>query len=98
MPRVKQEDLPAIEGEGVAPKRIKPIEVAADAYVDARDARMKLTEKEVEKRGKLIDLMKEHGLTKYRFGDEEVELKPGKDGVKVKKVDGTETEAEGDDD
>lgn len=92
MPRLKQNDLPAIEGEGVAPKKIKAIEVAADDYVEKRDTRMSWTEKEVAARNKLITLMKEHGLEKYRFGDEEVSLKPGKDGVKVKKIDGTENE------
>lgn len=96
MPRIKQGDLPAIEGEGVAPKRIKALEVAADNYVDRRDTRMKLTEEEVAARSKLAELMKQHNLTIYRFGDEQVEVKPGKDKVKVRKVDGTETEDEGD--
>jgi len=96
MPRSKQNELPALEGEGVAAVRWKDIDAAADKYVDIRDERMKQTQKEVEARGKLIEKMREHGLSTYRYGDHEVELKSGKDGVKVKCIDGTETEEEED--
>jgi hypothetical protein len=83
-----------LEITGVERPKIKAIEKAADAYVDARDARMKLTEKECSTRETLIATIKEHaseltpnseGALVYRYGDDLlVILKPGKDKVKVK--------------
>lgn len=90
MPRAKQSELPAVEGLGVSPVRIKAIDVAADKYLDARDTRMDQTIKECEARDVLIEKMGEHGLTSYRYGDHEVAIKDGKVGVKVKNIDGTE--------
>ena len=98
MARAKQEELPSVEGPGVAPVRIKAIDVAADKYVDARDVRMEHTIKECKARDNLIDKMREHGLTSYRYGDHEVSLKDGKVGVKVKNVDGTEGDSEAEED
>jgi len=95
MTRPKQGDLPAIEGEGVAQPRIKAIDVAADKYVDARDTRMEHTVKECKARDTLVEKMREHGLTSYRYGDHEVKIKDGKVGVKVKNIDGTEEEEAG---
>lgn len=99
MPRPKQNDLP-IEGEGVAPKKIKKLDIAADDYVEKRDTRMQWTEKEADAKAVLIQLMIEHKLERYRFGDQEVVLKPGSAGVKVKTVDsvgGDEEEGESED-
>lgn len=86
----KQNDLPAIEGEGVAPKKVRAIEVAADEYVEIRDTRMGWTKKEVAARTKLADLMKKHELKSYKFSDHEVVVIPGVDKIKVKAIDGSE--------
>lgn len=69
----EQTEIPGME----APK-IKEIERAAAKYVDARDARMKLTEKEVAAKAALIEVCKEHesemgvngdGQKVYRYDD-----------------------------
>lgn len=88
MPK-SQMEIPGTE----APK-IKEIELAAESYVEARDKRMRLTEKEVTAKTNLIQTVLEHqkelptnekGERLYRYGDDMlVVLKPGKPGVKVK--------------
>lgn len=83
-----------MEGDGVVPLKIKAIDVAADKYVDIRDKRMEWTEKELAARSELVARMRENKLNVYRYGDHEVVLKPGEDKVKVRNVDGTETEEE----
>lgn len=65
MPR-KQLDIPGTERQ-----TIKEIDDAAEAYVDARDARMKKTEKEHEAKDALIAAMKAHNTLVYR--DESVD-------------------------
>lgn len=88
MARPKQEDLPKMEGEGVAQKRILALDVLADKYVEARDERMALGEKEKIAKANLIAKMDELGITEYRYGDHKVQILPGKENVKVKNVDG----------
>ena len=96
MPK-KQEDLPAIEGEGVAQKKVPSIEKAADKYVEIRDKRMDLTEKEIDSRAVLIAAMHEAGVTTYVYDDYKITLAPGKEKVKVRTVD-VEAEEDEDDD
>lgn len=72
--------------EGMEPARIEAIEKAAEAYADIRNERMELTETEVKRKQTLIDVMKKHQQKLYRFDDHEVELVPGEDSVKVRKV------------
>lgn len=92
--RVRQAELPGVER-----KRIKEIDTAAEAHVIARDARMKLTEEEVETQSALIAVMKKHNLTVYR--DEEavppliVTLTTGKDKVKITRADKPKAENAG---
>lgn len=86
MARPKQEDLPAIEGDGVAQKRIKELDVLGDKYVDVRDKRMEWTEKEQVAKANLIAKMEELKITVYRYGDHEIDLTK-KANVKVKNVD-----------
>ncbi len=57
----KQTSIP-----GTEPKSIKEIDTAAEAYVEARDERMKLTEREVEAKQNLIRVMEKHDLSTYR--------------------------------
>lgn len=89
MPK-KQTELAGMEGPS-----IPEIEQAAEAYVKARDSRMRLTEKEITAKTKLIQVVLEHekelssnpdGEKIYRYDDEMVILKPGKRNVKVKAV------------
>lgn len=51
---------------GTTHKAIAEIDHAAEAYVDIRDKRMKLTTKEVEAQATLVAAMQKHGLTAYR--------------------------------
>ena len=51
---------------GMADSAIKPIEVAAERYEEARDDRMACTEREVDAKKKLIAVMKKHDKTIYR--------------------------------
>jgi len=92
MARPTTDDLPAMEGEGVARKKVKAVETASDNYVEARDNRMALTVKEVEAKIILIAKMKEHGIVEYVYDDHKVILKPGKDNVKVRSIDGDDFE------
>lgn len=88
----KNQELPGIEGEGVARPKIKAIDSAADKYIEIRDSRMALTEKEVAAKLKLAMLMRDHKLTEYVYDDHKVVLQPGKENVKVRTI------HEGDDD
>ena len=49
---------------------IKELDQAATAYVEVRDERMELTEREVEARGRLVVLMRKHAQTVYRVDAE----------------------------
>lgn len=86
----KQKRIPGTEEE-----RIKEIDDAADDYVECRDKRMGLTEKEKEAKNRLIDVMKRHKLSVYK-GDGFVVTydHEEKDDVKVKQA---KAEANGDD-
>lgn len=94
MPKVI-EDLPGIEGEGVAQKKIPAVTKAANRYVEVRDQRMALTDKEVDAKAVLLNAMHENGLTIYRFDDYIVQIKEGKENVKVKSADDAESDGEG---
>lgn len=80
---------------GTGGEEIKEVNDAAEAYVEARDKRMKLTEKETEAKEALIAVMKKHDLTVYKDDEANpplvVTLVPGKDNVKVAEA---EVEAE----
>jgi len=101
--RVEEADAPRpeqIEIPGTERPKIKSIDVAANDYVTKRDTRQRATEKEVEAKQKLSDLMhkystgedaplKKHpdtGELVYRFGDTEVRLTPKEEVLKVKTI------------
>ena len=66
------------------PERDPELETAGEAYVSVRNKRMKMTEKEVEARDQLGELMKARDLTIYKMEHGEViRVIPGKDKVKV---------------
>jgi hypothetical protein len=79
-------------GNGFDRVKIKAIEEKAATYVDIRDKRMKLTEKEIAAKAELIDVMKKNadklavngeGDRVYSF-DEEIVILSAKDNVKVR--------------
>jgi hypothetical protein len=76
----KQTELKGIEAPFPA------VEDAAEKYIDVRDKRMSLTEKEVDARAVLVHEMQKEKLTSYRFDDQVVTLLPGKEKVRVKTV------------
>jgi hypothetical protein len=88
----RTEDLPGVEGEGVAQKKIPAVTKAANKYVEIRDRRMELTEQEVDAKAVLLNAMHENNLTIYRFDDYVVTMKPGKENVKVKTADAPDEE------
>lgn len=80
----KQSDLPAMTGDGVEEKRIKPLDDAIDTYEDAKDKRITLTEKETETRTKVQDMMAKHGVKKYRRDSTLYTLDPKLKTTKIK--------------
>lgn len=89
--RAKQGHLPTME-----PEVIPEIEAAAEAYVEARDARMRLGGTEVERRTMLMGLMKKFKLKNYDFDGKTVSLVSGEEKVRVKTK--KDAEEEGDED
>lgn len=89
--RPKQDELPGVE----RPK-IKEVEDAAEAYEEARDERMKLTEEETEAQVALVEVMKKHKVKVYKRADANppwiATLTEGKDKASVKRQKKKETE------
>lgn len=87
--KLKQQQL-----EGVKEKRVQEIEDAMEAYVEARDGRMNLLDKEIELKEKLMEAMKKAKEKTYRFSTNGVsytaKLENGKPTVKVKKKEESE--------
>ena len=83
---------------GMEDARIEELDLAAEAYVSARNKRMKLTDKEVEAQTFLGDKMAAHKLTIYKTAHGEmVKIIPGKAKVKVEAATAAETDGKGDD-
>lgn len=84
---------------GTETKKIKELDAAAESYVEQRDKRMKLTDKEKEAKAALVTVMKKHGLTVYKDEDASppliVTLTAGDDKVKVTQADGDRDDEEG---
>lgn len=89
-PRRKQNDLPGVEGPGVSVPHVPEIEDIAEQYVNVRDRRMALTTQEVEAKGRLETVMRNHNLTRYTYDGKVVICEPGKTKLKVKTVNGPE--------
>lgn len=75
----RQRSLPGTQ----SPKNIS-IEKAAHEYVEARDERMALSEVEVTRKTKLLDVMKRANLTKYRRNGMTIDIVVEKEKVKVR--------------
>ena len=79
-PKLKQSSIPGME-----PETYPDIDRAAGKYSTVRDERMELTDQEVKLQVKLLGLMREHGLTQYKYDGRIVEVIDGDAKVKVKK-------------
>lgn len=95
MARIKQTEIP-MEGEGVAPVKYKDLDRLGDKFIEIRDEKAELATALGKVEASIIEKMIEKGIAKYRFGDQEITVKPGKEHVKVKtvKVDGEASEGE----
>jgi hypothetical protein len=72
----KTDELPGVEGEGVAPqKRIKSLDNAIEEWRANVEKRMALTKKECESRQLVIDLMHKHSVTRYPWSNSDDEEK-----------------------
>ena len=84
--------------KGTERETIKEVNDAAESYVTERDKRMKMTEKEVSAKEKLVEVMKKHELSIYKDDEADppliVTLTPGKDVVKVTRDESDESAAE----
>lgn len=93
MGRRKQTSIP-----GTEPKTIPEVSEAAEAYREARDTRMAMTDQEVSAHDKLLAVMEQHKLEHYKDADAsppfEVKLKIGKKKVKVKSLGAPDDEDE----
>lgn len=84
---------------GTEKDHIAEVDAAAESYIEARDERMELTEKESDAKVALLAVMKKHRLDVYR--DENtvpplvVTLIPGSDDVKVKRMKAAEEDEVG---
>jgi hypothetical protein len=95
-------DQAEMAGEGFDQPKIKAIDDAAAEYVDVRNRRMKLTEKETEAKTALIEACQKHaeklalnknGDRVYRY-DEEVVVLSEVENVKVKSFESYQKEME----
>jgi hypothetical protein len=92
----KIKELPGMTGKGVeAPIQIAELDDLAEKYVIERDKRLKMTPREVAAKDALREGMHRHegkltrnaeGFLIYRFDEQEVIMKPGKEQVQVKAV------------
>ena len=82
-----------MEGEGVAPIKDKKLEKLAEDFIENRDTKAKLAEELTGVETKIFDRMTELKITQFRFADQIVTIKPGKNHIKIKTVKGeAETE------
>jgi hypothetical protein len=88
--RLRQQMIP-----GTEPPSIPKIDKAAEAYVEVRDERMSLTEKETDAHDNLLSLLREHGLETYEFDGMTVRIDT-KQKVKVRRKNEEAQEDEGD--
>ena len=75
MPRLKSDELPGVEGEGVSPQKPnKALEAAITEWRDVVGKRQKLTEKEVATKAEVDRIMHADGIRRYLYeaDDEDV--------------------------
>lgn len=84
--RAWAEDLPGVDGPGVAPVKVKKLDVLGEKFITARDDKALLAEEMTAIEKNMAEVMAENNITRYRFSDQEMFLKPGKTHVKIKTV------------
>jgi hypothetical protein len=72
--------------EGTEPESIPEIEEAAEAYREARDARMNKLTVEIERKKELAELMKKHKLVEHKYDGHVVVMESGEPKVRVKTI------------
>lgn len=82
----KPQDLPHMEGPGVAQLKIKELDRLGDKMDELLEERAKLSGQITKVEGQMADIMQERGITKYHWSDKVMEIKVGKVHVKVKTV------------
>jgi len=101
--KTKTTDLPGMTGPGVAQPRIKSVDDAAEIYIKERDKRCAMTPREIAAKQKLIEQLHTHadkigrdrdGTIVYRYDDNIVILKPGKETLQVKETSHGDAEAD----
>jgi hypothetical protein len=65
----RTDDLPAMTGDGVAPVKIKALDNRVEKWREIVAERMAMTEKEVEARDAVIEVMREKGIQSYVWHD-----------------------------
>ena len=95
MARPKNQELPGMVGPGVEKFTDKKLDKLGDEFVDLRDQKAKLAEEMTAVEAKILDRMTECDIINYRFSDQLMFVKPGKNHVKIKTVKvGDDDEAE----
>lgn len=88
MSRAEAKELPGIEGPGVAPFKDSALTKLGGKLDDLRDQRATLAEQITQAEKSAVERMIELGISRYRYGDREMILKPGNAHVKTKEVKG----------
>ena len=86
MARPQSQDLDLGNSPGVSLPKIKALETLGYKFIDIRDKKSELAEELGAIETKMLDLMAEKGIERYRFGDQELLLKKGKNHAKVRTV------------
>jgi len=86
MARPQSQDLDLGNAPGVSLPKIKSLETLGYKFIDIRDKKAKLAEDLGEVEKKMLDIMAEKEIERYRFGDQELLLKKGKNHAKVRTI------------
>jgi hypothetical protein len=83
-----------MEGAGVAPLKIEALDRLAEIYVDLRDKRISMLQREIAAKEELIGELHQHeesikhpdGTLVYRYNETVIRLTPGKEKLKVELI------------
>lgn len=80
---------------GMGDAKIEVLEDKALEYAEVRDSRISLSQKEVELKGQLLDLMKAQKREHYHRGAIKIDIVHEKENIKVKVKAGDDEDTEG---
>jgi hypothetical protein len=66
--------------------KIKALETLGYKFMEIRDQKSELAEELGTVEAKMLDIMADKGIERYRFGDQEIILKNGKNHAKIRTV------------